>query len=260
MKLKKLNDGTKIWLEPSKPGISEELWRKGGREYGFNWILKEESCGCDVAYDVGANIGCNTLYLAQRCKKVHSFEPDKRSYRLLKKNSENLTNVELHREAVSDYCGTIKIGLSNMPNMSGVFSKGIKKKVDCTTLDTYAKFADEQVFIKMDLEGGEVAALNGAKKIFESNSKVKLLIELHPKMYNKYNSFEESIKMLNEFGFKMKYVINAKGYKGYVKNRIVKEFPETDRCVATPISEDERYCYMMDGKHKILRSVLWVRE
>lgn len=257
---KKTIEGYNMWLEPTVPGISDELYRKGGREFAFMSILREEAVGCDVAYDIGANIGYTTISLADRCKTVHAFEPDKRSRRLLRKNCELWPNVIIHKEAVTDYCGNIKLGLSKKPNQSGIFFKGVKKKVDCVTLDTYAKFSDESVFIKMDIEGAEVSALRGAKKIFESNSKVKILLELHPKQYGPKNDFKETIDMLKGFGFKMKYVVNAKGYLDIYRKRAVKEFYGYERVVAKPAKIDESLCYEMPYKTKVLRSVLWVRE
>lgn len=265
MRLKTLKDGTEIWLEPTKMGISKELWKKGEREIAFNWILKKESEGCAVGYDVGANIGMNTIYLAQRCKRVVSFEPDKRSRRMLNKNVayHNFKNVLVCKEAVSDHCMESTIYLSKKPNLTTMCKgqSGKKKCVQCATLDTHAHFAETPTFIKMDLEGFEIKALGGSMKILEGEG-VKVLIEVHPQYYNRENDFASTLDDLVEMGYKFKYVISAKGgsetveKEGYKPVRISegysrKIYKDINPAYAIPWATE-----MPKNKKKILRAIL----
>lgn len=259
-------EGCKMYLEPSKPGISLELARKGGREFPFMWILRKECVGMDVAYDVGCNLGYTTIPLSKSCKKVYAFEPDKRSYKLAKRNIDlnNLENVELIRKAVSDHCLEGAIYLSSKPNQTSMVAKvGKKKKVECVTLDTYARFKDPSVFIKMDIEGAEVSAIRGAKKIFESSPVVKILMELHPDTYGPKNDFREMVGDLKAMGFKIKYVVNAKGMRDlFKKYKLVPRmaFPSYERAVYDVFPEAEKWLDKIIGGKKVVRSVLWVKE
>jgi len=255
-------EGFNMYLNPNDNGISKTLLSKGKRELCFMWLLRKEASG--VAYDVGGNIGYTTLSLASRCKKVIAFEPDKRSRKLLVKNIEanNFGNVEVHKEAVSDHCFEDSIYLANKPNLTSMLkTNGKMKKVQCITLDTIAKFADSPTFIKMDIEGAEIAVIKGAKKILE-NENVKLLIEVHPKFYSKTNDFAETLNDLIEMGYKFKYVISAKGGSETVEKRgyaPLKSFKNYDRKIYGNINPSYAIPWATEipknGK-KILRAIL----
>ena len=246
-----------MWLDPGRPGISEELARKGGREFAFMWILRTESVGTEVAYDVGANIGYTTIPLALNSKVVHAFEPDKRSRKLLKLNA--LKNVKIHSHAVSDNCLGTSFALSKKPNQSGMFSKGKGVRVPTVTLDTYAKFADNPVFIKSDIEGAEVEMLRGAMKIIEGNSTVKILMELHPTQYGKGRRIEDQFEILKDNGFELKYVVNAKGMMERMLAEPVKIIDGYSRAVFPGFDGAEDMCTRFIKGKKMIRSVLWVR-
>ncbi len=256
-------EGFKMYLNPTDKGISKVLIVKGKRELCFMWLLRKEASG--VAYDVGGNIGYTTLSLAARCKKVIAFEPDKRSRKLLIKNIEanNFKNVEIHDEAVSSHCFESKICLSDKPNLTTMCEgqNGKIKTIQCVTLDTYAKFADGPVFIKMDIEGFETNALKGARKILEGDN-VKILIEVHPQYYNEENDFASTLDNLVEMGYKFKYIISAKGgnetieEKGYVP---IKSFKGYARKVYESINPADAIPWateMPKNKKKIVRAIL----
>ena len=268
MKIKEI-EGFQMALEPSKPGISDELYRKGGREFPFMFILRKEVKGCHVGYDIGANIGYTTLSIAKECDRVLAFEPDKRSRGLLKKNIElnGFENVRFFREAVTDDCLGVDIYLSKKPNQTSIArnkaGKGARKvHVPSTTLDTYARFNDDHVFMKMDIEGAEVEALRGAKKILSHNEHVKILVEIHPKAYGKGRDFRETMDLLTFHGFRMKYIVNAKGMVDLFRAKgakLVKEFDGYERAVWEPFNGAKEWCLNFYGGKKIVRSVLWVK-
>ena len=264
MKIKEI-EGFKMALEPSKPGIGGELYRKGGREFPFMWILRQEVKGCTLGYDVGSNLGYTTLPIAAACKKVFAFEPDKRSRTLLHENLKlnGIENVQVFKEAVTDHCLGVDIYLSKKPNQTSIaMNVGRKAHVPSTTLDTHAHFYDDKVFIKMDIEGAEVEALRGAKKILSHNEHVKILMEIHPKMYTKKRDFRETMDLLAFHGFRMKYIVNAKGMMDMFRAKgakLVKEFDGYERAVWEPFNGAKEWCLNFHNGRKIVRSVLWVK-
>jgi predicted O-methyltransferase YrrM len=68
-----------------------------------------------VVVDVGANIGYYTLLLAQKCKKVYAIEPDKESFKILKKNVEDngFKNVVLFNVAAGNKKERLKLIIDN---------------------------------------------------------------------------------------------------------------------------------------------------
>ena len=60
----------------------------------------------------------------------------------------------------------------------------------------------------MDIEGAEVDALAGIDKILENNSRMKILMEIHP-MYYDGDAFSKQLIRLFNKGFKTKYLVSA---------------------------------------------------
>jgi len=135
------------------------------------------------AIDGGANKGIYSYYLAKLCKQVHAFEPNPTMYAYLK--AAVPANVTAYQLALSDSCGEATF---NVPTTSGQFhhtrgsllevqgEKGetgvIRIDVKVETLDSMQ--LDNIGFIKLDLEGNELAALKGAQQLIEKQRPVIL--------------------------------------------------------------------------------------
>jgi len=146
-----------------------------------------------TVYDVGANIGYITLMLAMLTGsqgKVHAFEA-------LPDNVERLRrNVELNgfNDRVAIYSGAVAAGegaVRFLVHASGGMGKaagsaGREERypreitVPCTSLDAFAFVLGNPPpqAVKMDIEGGEVLALPGMKRIL-SEAHPLMLLELH---------------------------------------------------------------------------------
>ena len=130
-----------------------------------------------VAYDVGANAGFYTLALSQLVGdsgKVISFEPDAKSANFLRRHIElnDLRNVTFVQSAVSD-----STGLAAFTGWKLIRSGSYL--VPTISLDEFIAGGNPPPdFIKMDIEGAEVAALQGARQLL-TKTRATWLIATH---------------------------------------------------------------------------------
>lgn len=138
----------------------------------FELLKKTIRPGMTVV-DIGAHIGYFTRLFSRlvgNTGRIYSFEADPENFSLLRSNTMRLKNVVLVERAVSDRQDSIdfyhyddKSGAhSTLGNVPLNFAKR-KITVGATTLDTWLeeKRIPRVDVIKMDIEGGELAALKG---------------------------------------------------------------------------------------------------
>ena len=145
-----------------------------------------------VMVDIGAHIGYFTRIFSKLVGEkglVLAFEADQENFKILQKNVAHLRNVKIFSLAVSEKNGMIdfyhceeKAGChSTLPNIPLPF-KMLKVIVPSVTLDGF--LAQEGLthtdIIKMDIEGGEWAALEGMKKVLRHSSTKALIVEFAP--------------------------------------------------------------------------------
>ncbi len=139
--------------------------------------------------DLGANIGYYTLLAARRVGttgRVFAFEPDPRTVQSLRSNirSNGFENVTVLERAVSDRAGTRDFFLSDTASHSGLGRSMAEQSitgvttVQSTSIDEVLDGATVAV-IKMDIEGGEVAALRGMERTLAGAGRVSLFIEVN---------------------------------------------------------------------------------
>jgi FkbM family methyltransferase len=150
----------------------------------------------DIVWDVGAHAGATSYFLSQLvgpAGRVYAFEPDEYNYAYLMKNLEmhSLSNVVPVRKALSSSTG------QTMFNMDGTMSAGIHEfltysgtgrltKVDTITIaDACSQFDCVPNFIKMDIEGAEVAAIEGSAA-FIAEHDVSFAVESFHRLGNTY--------------------------------------------------------------------------
>ena len=143
-----------------------------------------------VAYDLGANYGMHTLFLAKlvgRSGRVYAFEPDPEIFSVLNEQLtlNDLNNVDTMSMAVADQVGIACFershhrGAGHLTAESTVTSTKVFQ-VPTTTLDKFV-LGDGNAppsFVKIDIEGGESAALRGSLGVIEQYRPI-FMIELH---------------------------------------------------------------------------------
>lgn len=150
-----------------------------------------------VIVELGANLGVYTLYFSEAAGKngrVFSFEPNPIVFNLLKKNmmKNKCDNVELLNYGVGDEDSKLVFVSKRFVNETGSFDKAIQEKlkkdkfgyrsweIEIKKLDSVKEFDSVKKidFIKIDIEGMEMEALLGAKKLIKTGSP-DLYIEIH---------------------------------------------------------------------------------
>ena len=223
LSLKKI-EGHRMYIHNSDPGISRTLrrfkWlRKWHREPAFMDIIDKEASTGIVAFDLGANIGYTTLLLARNVGKdgqVYAVEPSPINFSILKKNIEinkYADRVGLYQLAISSSNGEAQFNLSEASNLHSLVSNSHLRdviNVRTLTVDEFFKDKLKPNFIKMDIEGAEVEALQGMRDTLKQRHGVmKILIEVHQMYYSQTRDFGKQLEQLLGAGFAPKYVVST---------------------------------------------------
>jgi len=142
----------------------------------------------DVFYDIGANAGFFSL-LGSKCVgdkgHVFAFEPLPENIEMIQNQFElnHVTNCTLIKAAVSDRVGETEFCEGPDTSTAHIGSRGKEQTgvyvVKTITLDYFIKAEHPPDFIKMDIEGAEILALQGARELLNKPNSPKFLIEIH---------------------------------------------------------------------------------
>lgn len=177
--------GQRLLVDPSELHGFYLYYEGEYDDYIFEF-LGERLAGFDRALDIGANIGIYTSFFAARMNKVDAFEPEIGVLPRLRENLRlnGLTNVSIHSVCVANVSGKVSFQRPDKRNLGvGRISNNCAGvEYPCITLDDFfGNSIRESCLIKMDIEGGEWLALQGARRVlYYPPFPVSLLIELHP--------------------------------------------------------------------------------
>jgi FkbM family methyltransferase len=151
--------------------------------------------------DVGANIGYFSFLASRKVGekgRVFSFEPSKREYaRMMDCQSINQAqNMITYNVALSDHHGILNISTDDfhtgLNSITYQQDGQRQQQVQCNRLDELLE--EEHIdLVKIDVEGAELKVLRGAKKLLESKSIAKLIIEITPKFLAHYGDSREAL-------------------------------------------------------------------
>lgn len=119
----------------------------------------------DVVFDVGAYIGAFSLLVSDKADRVYSFEADPDNYHCLVKNTNDKNNIIPLNFAVWKENERITLNVGNDRSDSTVLDVDGQKtySIVARRLDALAKDVGVTTidFLKMDVEGAEIEALEG---------------------------------------------------------------------------------------------------
>ena len=135
--------------------------------------------------DCGADIGLFSLLIVSQCSSIErivAFEPNPEGFVWLERNLRRLPfPAEARREALSNVSGS---GILRRPRdgdyTAQYFEAHQDGVVQSMTIDSLGLPEGEGLVLKLDLEGGELRALQGARRTVSAAADVIVSIEAHP--------------------------------------------------------------------------------
>ncbi len=136
-----------------------------------------------VLFDVGANKGEFTKHILEIWKdktiQLYAFEPSQKTFSILKSKVPVSDSVLLVNKGMSDKEETVELFYDREGSgLASVYKRDLSyhnidfsnhEKIELTTLDIFCQqhTIDSIDFLKLDVEGHELAVLKGGKRMFE---------------------------------------------------------------------------------------------
>jgi FkbM family methyltransferase len=211
-------DGSAV-LDFSKPGLHR--YKKTGVELWSPGVVEEDSMdaytaaykprGGEVIWDVGAHGGFTSYYFSKMVGptgKVYAFEPDEHTYPYLLRNIEmhKLDNVIPVKSALAGSSGTALFSMdgslgAGLTSYTDTADKRETSEVETLSFRDACSQFGMPAFVKMDIEGAEVAVVAGALSVLKENP-IHFAIETEHRVDREYTSVPIT-RMLAGIGYKV---------------------------------------------------------
>jgi FkbM family methyltransferase len=161
-----------------------------------------------VFWDVGSNVGIYALQFLARVPQgsVAAFEPDRRNIELLMRTAQknNFKSVTVVPRAVGESSGEAEFFLDDITGATGTINPAQlfiatqygqvpnKTMVAVTTLDDELQARAGPDIIKIDVEGAELAAMTGGRRMF-AQCKPAVIYEASRRNFARTRPFMESL-------------------------------------------------------------------
>ena len=167
----------------------------------------------DVVFDAGAEIGGFTISVARKASHVIAIEPEPINVKMLRVNVtiNNLCNVDIVERGLWNRRAILDLHLSNEQGSHSLIYDWGKRdvKVQVDTLDNIvSELGIKRIdFLKMDIEGAELEALEGAKHTLDIVNKVAIAA------YHVRDGQKTSQHVLR--------ILKREGFKAFISNDFV---------------------------------------
>lgn len=192
-------------------------WIVGSGEHGY-WLgsyeihkrraFEREIKPQMVVFDIGANVGFYSIlaaHLVGEEGKVYAFEPLNRNIEFIRRHAllNEMENIEAFEAAVSDQSGEAFFDLG-VSIATGHLSETGSIKVPLVRLDDLVSTGDilPADIMKVDVEGAEYAALQGAQKLIEDH-RPTIFLDTHGR-----DVHDLTIKLLASYGYQFEILDN----------------------------------------------------
>ena len=186
-------------------GVTNSLKLKIAYEPWFHTICEKYSDNTKLALDIGAHIGYHTIELSKYFKFVYAFEPNPDLFFYLHKNTKNIKNIKSYQLGVSNENNTLCFEKHNISTRSNIdYNKNCKVPIKTIAIDTM-NIKDKIGIIKIDIEGGEIAALSGMSNIIRRDKPI-IVFEDHTGDTIKYikstfDFYKDTIYMIEQSNY-----------------------------------------------------------
>ena len=202
--------GDRLYVASLDRYVAALGWKLGALEGAEHALLGRVVQPGMVAVDVGANLGFHTLGLARRVGPggcVHALEPDPDNFRLLARTvrEAGLGQVRLHRLAAGDRAGEQTLYLSPVNRGDHRVTPDDEPRravaVSTLVLDELLAAAPRVDFVKIDVQGAEIAVLRGLARTLARHPPPSVLCELAPPLLRAVGTEpEECVALLRAAG------------------------------------------------------------
>lgn len=145
-------------------------------------LLRRRLRGCRRVVDVGASIGWYSVlaHSASPTAEIHAFEANPEVLPYLRANAIG-RGIRVHATAVADRSGTLDFFCASSSNLSSASRNvGTRITVPSVALDDLALPPVD--FVKVDVEGGEIGVLRGARRLRAKSPHAIWMIEADEQM------------------------------------------------------------------------------
>jgi FkbM family methyltransferase len=204
-----LYTGQNLYINP-KDYIGSMVYFFRDLDPKISWFLHQILKEGDVFIDVGANCGTETIPAARAVGvtgKVYAFEPNQACVALMRRSlvENQISNVEIIQKGVSNVTGSAQLSIpSNNAGSAIVVNtpSGASMEIALTTLDSCGFLFEKRAkLMKIDIEGHEMAALEGATALFAENKPENVMIEIWRDPQKQFNDLKP-VKFLKGHGYR----------------------------------------------------------
>jgi FkbM family methyltransferase len=198
-----------------------------GEDLVINDVLSELTTD-DVFYDIGANVGMFTCFIAQALPPEHviAFEPHPTNAEQLEENlTLNELEATIHKIALADEESTAELAVDERDEAgAGRHALAVGGEDETITVDLVrgdTLIAEGTVLaptvLKIDVEGAELDVLRGLQNTLIESCRL-CYVEVHPDRIRKYDGTAKEVEeFLSELGFNIETIYEREDDEYFLK-------------------------------------------
>jgi FkbM family methyltransferase len=194
--------GDRLFVDSPDRYAAALAWKLGWRDGAARRLIGREVGPGMVAVDVGANIGWYTLALARRVGaggRVVALEPEARCFELLRRavGGGRCSQVEPRQIAAGDYSGWTTLYVSDTDQgdhrVIPAPEERRQQTVRAVNLDDLLADAPRIEFVKLAVQGAEVAVLRGMRRTLACHPDLRLLCAVSPALLERAGAAADAL-------------------------------------------------------------------